>query len=108
VVKDVTGKLNVSNVNGGIEIINAKGTTNAHTINGDLTVNYLLATHLNHQFLYIEWKLTATFQPNLSADLQFKSMNGGFYTDFDNTEVLPACCYKEPGKKGGRNGIQTQ
>jgi hypothetical protein len=99
-VKDVTGKLNVTNVNGGIEIINAKGTTNAHTINGDLTVNYVTNPPEASSFYTLNGKLTAIFQPNLSADLQFKSMNGGFYTDFDNTEVLAPVVTKNQETKG--------
>ncbi|MEO8172703.1 MAG: hypothetical protein ABI581_06455 [Sediminibacterium sp.] len=100
VVKDVAGKLNVSNVNGGIEIVNAKGTTKATTVNGDLTVNYTSNPPEASSFYTLNGKLTATFQPNLSADLQFKSMNGAFYTDFDNTEVLPPVVTKNQENKG--------
>jgi hypothetical protein len=89
VVKDVAGKLNVGNVNGGIEIINAKGTTHAHTVNGDLTVNYLTNPSEASSFYTLNGKLTATFQANLSADMEFKTMNGAFYTDFPDVEVLP-------------------
>jgi hypothetical protein len=99
-VKDVTGRLNVNNINGGIEIVNAKGTTNAHTINGDLTVNYVTNPPEASSFYTLNGKLTAIFQPNLSADLQFKSMNGGFYTDFENTEVLPPVVTKNQETKG--------
>ena len=100
-VKDVAGKLNVGNVNGGIEIINAKGTTHATTINGDLTVNYLSNPPEASSYYTLNGKLTAIFQPNLSADLQFKSMNGAFYTDFENAEVLPPVITKNQENRGG-------
>jgi hypothetical protein len=100
VVKDVAGKLDVSNVNGGIEIVNAKGTTHATTVNGDLTVNYVTNPPASSSFYTLNGKLTATFQSNLSADLSFKSMNGAFYTDFENTEVLPPVVTKNQESKG--------
>ncbi|NCI50855.1 hypothetical protein GWC95_13030 [Sediminibacterium roseum] len=99
-VKNVTGVLNVGNVNGAISIYNAKGTTNAHTINGDLTVTYASNPPESSSFNTLNGKLTAVFQPNLSADLQFKSMNGAFYTDFDNTQLLPAVITKNQEKRG--------
>jgi hypothetical protein len=99
-IKDVAGKLNVSNINRGIEIINAKGTTHATTINGDLTVNYLSNPTEASTYHTLNGKLTATFQPNLSADLQFKSMNGAFYTDFENAELLAPVVTKNQESKG--------
>jgi hypothetical protein len=99
-VKDVTGSLNVGNVNGAITIANAKGATKAHTINGDLTVSFASNPPEASSFNTLNGKLTVTFQSNLSADLQFKSMNGAFYTDFDNTVVLPAVVTKNLEKRG--------
>lgn len=87
-VKDVAGKLNVSNVNGGIDIANAKNTTRATTVNGDLNVSYLSNPTEPSSYYTLNGRLTVAFQPNLSADLQFKSMNGAFYTDFDNTQLM--------------------
>ncbi|MDB5211555.1 MAG: hypothetical protein JWQ30_2382 [Sediminibacterium sp.] len=100
-VKDVAGTLDVGNVNGAIAIVNAKGTTNAHTINGDLTVNYTSNPPESSSFNTLNGRLTATFQPNLSADLQFKSMNGGFYTDFDSQLLAPTLIKNEEKRGGG-------
>ena len=99
-VKDVTGTLRVNNVNGAITITNAKGKTDAHTINGDLTVNYLSNPPEASSYNTLNGKLTVTYQPDLSADLQFKSMNGAFYTDFPDTEILPVTITKNQEKKG--------
>lgn len=89
-VKDVYGSLKVNNINGPISIVNAKGTTSARTINGNLTVNYLSNPAEESSFYTLNGKLEATFPANLSANVQFKSMNGQFYTDFEDTEALPA------------------
>ena len=66
----------MNNVNGAITITNAKGKTDAHTINGNLTVNYLSNPPEASSYNTLNGKLTVTYQPDLSADLQFKSMNG--------------------------------
>lgn len=97
-VKDVYGSLKVNNINGSVSIANAKGTTVARTINGNLTVNYLSIPKEASSFYTLNGKLEATFPSNLSADVKFKSMNGGFYTDFEETEALPSEVEKTQSK----------
>jgi len=99
-VNNVSGTLNVSNVNEAILIKNAKGTTYAHTVNGDVTVNYLTNPPEESSYYTINGNIKVNYQPGLSADLQFKSMNGDFFTDFPDTEKLPAAVIKEKSKKG--------
>ncbi len=99
-VKNVSGQLHVNNVNGSITIVNAKGATYAHTINGDLTVNYLSNPKEPSSYYTLNGKLTASFQPDLSADVQFKSMNGAFYTDFPDVVMLAPTITKNQEKKG--------
>jgi hypothetical protein len=103
IVQDVAGALNVDNVNGPITIKNAKGTTRAHTINGDLTVNYRELPPMASDYYTLNGTLSVTYPANLSAICQFKSMNGSFYTDFPDVEILPARVTKneEPGGGGG-------
>ncbi|HMH24796.1 MAG TPA: DUF4097 family beta strand repeat-containing protein [Puia sp.] len=88
-VKDVAGSLKVHNVNGGISIANAKGASDIRTVNGAITVNYLNVPPDDCFYNTINGELNITYPTSLSADLEFKSMNGAFYTDFSNTEVLP-------------------
>lgn len=101
-IKNVYGQLKINNVNGGIEILNAKGTTSAHTINGPLTVTYLRNPPGESSYYTLNGELNATFLPDLSADVEFKSMNGQFFTDFENTQVLPSRVTKTANK--GNNG----
>lgn len=99
-VKDVAGSLRVHNVNGGITIINAKsGVMDIHTINGDVTVNHLGIPLSESSYYTLNGRLEVTYPANLSADLQFKSMNGSFYTDFPDAEVLPGKVTKTQEKK---------
>ncbi|GAB3920075.1 DUF4097 family beta strand repeat-containing protein [Mucilaginibacter myungsuensis] len=97
-IKDVYGILKVNNVNGAVSIANAKGTTTARTINGNLTINYLSIPTESSSYYTLNGKLEATFPANLSANVQFKSMNGGVYTDFEDTETLPTEVVKSQSK----------
>ena len=99
-VGSVYGSLNVNNVNGKITITDAKGETSARTINGKLTVTYLQVPTGSSDFYTLNGILSVTFPANLSADLQFKSWNGSFYTDFPKWEVLPVKVTKNVQKKG--------
>ncbi|MGA2406298.1 MAG: hypothetical protein ABSF81_06060 [Bacteroidales bacterium] len=99
-VNNVSGTLNINNVNEEISVKNAKGTTYAHTINGDVSVNYLTNPPEESSYYTINGNIRVSYQPGLSADLQFKSMNGDFYTDFQEVERLPATVTKVQEKKG--------
>jgi DUF4097 and DUF4098 domain-containing protein YvlB len=104
IVQDVAGALDIDNVNGPITIKNAKGATRAHTINGDLTVNYTELPPMASDYYTLNGTLSVTYPANLSAVCQFKSMNGSFYTDFPDVEILPARVTKneEPDGRGVR------
>lgn len=99
-VNNVSGILHVNNVNEEISIKNAKGTTYAHTVNGDVSVNYLDNPAGESSYYTINGDIRISYQPNLSADLQFKSMHGDFYTDFPEIELLPASVTKVQERKG--------
>jgi hypothetical protein len=99
-VKDVYGTLKINNVNGAIEILNAKGTTNARTVNGALTATYLSIPPDASSYYTLNGELIVTYPPGLSADVEFKSMNGQFYTDFENTQVMPGRVVKTESKNG--------
>ncbi|MGF7042465.1 DUF4097 family beta strand repeat-containing protein [Mucilaginibacter lappiensis] len=97
-VKDVYGALKVNNVNGPIDIVNAKGTTDAHTVNGAVTANYLKIPSDASSYRTINGEVKITYPASLAADLEFKSMNGQFYTDFPDAEVMPGKVIKTQSK----------
>ena len=103
-VKNVYGALKINNVNGKIDIVNAKGTTIAHTVNGGVTVNYLALPPDASSYYTINGEVKVTYPSNLSADIFFKSMNGEFYTDFQDVEVMPSHVTKTENK-GGNNTV---
>ena len=91
----------MNNVNGGISIANAKGSTRAHTINGPVEINYLSNPPGESSYYTINGEIHITYPASFSADLQFKSMNGKFFTDFPNVEALPPQVTKNQETKGG-------
>jgi DUF4097 and DUF4098 domain-containing protein YvlB len=99
-IKNIYGVLKISNVNGGITIVNAKGTTSAHTVNGPVTVNYLRNPPEASSYYSVNGELNVTYPPGLSADVQLKSLNGQFYTDFTDVEILPSKVSKTESKNG--------
>jgi hypothetical protein len=99
-VDNVSGKLHVNNVNEEITIKNAKSTTYAHTVNGDVTVSYLVNPPEESSYYTINGNISVSYQPGLSADLNFKSMHGEFFTDFPDAQSLPASVSKVKEKKG--------
>lgn len=99
-VENVSGTLNISNVNEGISVKNAKGTTVAHTVNGNVSVNYLSNPPEASSYLTINGDIRISYQSGFSADLTFKSMHGDFFTDFTEAKMLPATTTKSQDSKG--------
>lgn len=88
-VEDVAGLLNVSNINGAIKLVNAKGASDVHTINGNVDANYVAIPAGQSAFKTLNGNITISYPESFSADCQFKSFNGEFFTDFPNAETLP-------------------
>lgn len=100
IVKNVSGKLHVNNVNGGIAIQNAQSATRAHTVNGNVEVTYLKNPAEPSSYHTINGDINVKYQGNLSADLTFKSMNGEYFTDFDNYQLMPSELEENKNKSG--------
>jgi hypothetical protein len=98
-VNNVSGTLHINNVNAEISITNARGTTFAHTINGDVSVNYLINPPGESTYYTINGNIHISYKPDLSADLQFKTMHGDLYTDFPDAVLMPASVTKIQEKK---------
>jgi hypothetical protein len=99
-VRDVTGNPDLHNVNGAITLINAKGTTNAFTVNGKIDVTYISNPPGQSTYQTINGDIHVKYNPDLSADMQFKSMQGDLYTDFPNAKILPAAVTRNTNHEG--------
>ena len=89
-IQNVKGTLKAKNVNGGIFILGAKGATSVHTINGDVEVKYESIPAGNSSYYTLNGDLEVFLPKDLNADMNFKSFNGEFFTDFETRERLPA------------------
>ncbi|WP_128546211.1 DUF4097 family beta strand repeat-containing protein [Larkinella soli] len=99
-IKDVTGNLNAHNVNGAITLTNVKGTSVVRTINGNVEANYLSTPPEKSSYYTLNGDIKISYPADLSADLQFKSFQGEFYTDFPNAELLPVKAIKTEERRG--------
>jgi DUF4097 and DUF4098 domain-containing protein YvlB len=100
-VENVTGPLQVYNVNGCITLNNVKGTTKARTVNGNVDATYAANPPGASTYNTINGQIRVKYPSSLGADMHFKSMNGGFFTDFANAEMLPTQVTKNKEGRGG-------
>jgi hypothetical protein len=108
-VQDVAGSLKVNNINGPISIKNAKGITDARTINGNLTVSYTSVPPDGSKYYTLNGKLTVTYPADLSADLQFKSMNGAvLYGLSQPGNIFRFGVTKNTQEKSSGDGLQIE
>ncbi|MBC8112073.1 MAG: hypothetical protein H7Y04_13525 [Verrucomicrobia bacterium] len=89
-VENVNGLMKVDNINGAITLKNVKGANDVHTINGDVNVIYTALPPDNAKYYTLNGDLNITYPANFSADCEFKSFQGEFFTDFEEIEKLPA------------------
>ncbi len=89
-VTDVNGLLKANNINGKITLKNVKGANEVRTINGDVNINYTSSPPDNANYYTLNGNLNISYPADFSADCEFKTFQGDFYTDFDNVEKLPA------------------
>ena len=99
-VQDVLGDFDVNNINGGIEMRGIAGSGRAHTINGKVKVEYAGNPKEASHFGSLNGNVEVTFQRSLSADVRYKTFNGGVYTDFPVT-TLPAPA-NTPERRNGK------
>ncbi|MFN7984651.1 MAG: hypothetical protein U0Q11_22630 [Vicinamibacterales bacterium] len=98
-VEDTEGPFTISNVNGGLELVNLRGAGSAHTVNGSLQASFAAQPTGPSDFRTVNGRVDVTFPPSLSANLRLNTLHGGLYTDFETT-LLP----RTPPTPERRNG----
>jgi hypothetical protein len=99
-VSDVKGEIKANNVNGAITLKNTAKAYDVNTVNGDVNINYTTLPPNNAKYYTLNGDLTVTYPANLSADCNFKSFQGEFFTDFPEVEVMPSKIKKIVEKDG--------
>ncbi|OQY01397.1 MAG: hypothetical protein B6I20_07710 [Bacteroidetes bacterium 4572_117] len=100
-VENIHGKLKAKNINGSINLENISRQTKAHTINGKVVVNYSKKPGGNSSFKTINGDINIVCDKNLSATIDYQSMNGEFYTNYD-IEHLPHKINRSEKKKNNK------
>ncbi len=105
VVKNVHGVVKANNINGGIRLLNLMREAEAHTINGDVDIEYSQNPQRDCRFYTLNGDINALFQKGLAASMGFQSFNGHLYTNIDGLEQLPAHVEKKQKEKGTKYKI---
>jgi hypothetical protein len=98
-IEGTTGDFEVTNVNGGIEMLDIAGSGRVGTINKDVRIVFRTNPSGPSSFKTLNGDVVVSFQPPLTADLRMKTFNGGMYTDFETT-ALPALTPVSERKQG--------
>lgn len=98
-VKNTTGDFDIHGLNGGIDMEQVGGSGTVRTLNGPVKVSFTKNPARESSFYSLNGKLDIYFQPGLNADLSFKTLNGGVYSDFDVT-ALPVSASGGPDSNG--------
>ena len=89
IVESVGGSVRARNINGSIRLANLRGAADAHTINGDVNIEFAQNPGNDCRFYTLNGDINAVFLPGLAAEVNFKSFNGSFYTNITKMETLP-------------------
>jgi hypothetical protein len=83
-VSDVSGKLELHNVNGGITASGISGSVVANTVNGDVIVKFKsVEASAAMAFSNLNGKIDVTLPADTKANLKLKCDRGEMFTDFD-------------------------
>ena len=97
----VSGDFRLANVNGRVRLVDATGSGEIRTVNGDVEASFARAPAEASSFHTVNGDLDVTFPNDLSADLKFKTMHGDVFTDFDVVSVAQAPTV-DRNRNGGR------
>ncbi len=90
IVDGIRGNVNAHNVNGSVSVTNQIGNLKATTVNGDVDVSFNEDPSEYGYFKTINGDINVHCSKRLDAEVEYESMNGHFYTNYSNIEVLPA------------------
>jgi len=100
IAESIQGIVNAKNINGSIILDKIDRVTYAHTINGDLTINFNRHPSDKAYYYSLNGDIMANYSPGLSADLSFKSFNGDLFTNISKIEYLPHSVEVSKSDKG--------
>lgn len=97
--------LNVSNINGAIEMVDVAGQTRVNAINKDVHIAYRSNPPAESSFETINGDLNISFAGTPDAEVIYQTMHGDLYTAYDVTPMKPQV---EVQNKQRNRGIKYQ
>lgn len=107
-VSNTSGEVVARNVNGHIKLKDISGATNAHTINGNVDIDYTKNPGSDCRYYTLNGDIHVNFPSVVSGRMSFKSFNGDLYTNFDPLTSLPPLVNKKESDKGVKYKIEDQ
>ncbi len=104
-IENIEGTVSASNVNGKVDIVNARKVRKASSVNGDITVSYVESPKESTRFNTVNGDFNLELPNDFRAKVFFDSMNGNLYTAFDYTTLSPKV---EKTDRGGTFRIETK
>lgn len=82
-VENVSGEMEISNVNGDVTLSNVGGSASVNTVNGDITGSFNSIGDNPMAFTTVQGDIDITFPANASVTAKMRSEWGEVYTDFE-------------------------
>ena len=98
-VSGMQGTMELRNVNGSISALGIHKSTMAHTVNGDIRLEYDKVPE-SGSFYSLNGDINAWFPKGLKATVTFKSFNGDIFTNIDDYQQEPILTKTASSKKG--------
>jgi DUF4097 and DUF4098 domain-containing protein YvlB len=99
-VSRVSGEVKANHINGSIRMTELTQAAKAHTINGDVNIDFNINPSADCRFYSLNGDINANFKRGLSSLVSFKSFNGEFYSNLDELVALPIEVQKTASEKG--------
>lgn len=101
-VKNIHAKeIVVNNINGPITLDNISGITHVNALNKDIDITYKTKPIDGSTYRSLNGDITIKINDNLNADVAFKTLNGGFYTNLATTNLKPITTFDTNKKRRG-------
>jgi hypothetical protein len=82
IAEGVHGNFTLRNVNGAVQLVDARAGGSITTVNGDVHAEFAQAPVEPTAFRTVNGSVDVTFPERLAAELTFQTMNGDVFTDF--------------------------
>lgn len=107
-VSGTRGIVQARNVNGHIRIKDITGGTLAHTINGNVDIDYHTNPKQDCRYYTLNGDIHVNFPGTVSGTMTFKSFNGDLYTNIETLTPLPAVVTKKETGKGIKYQVENE